>query len=335
MENLNQLRDSSLINKLILIPSPPVKKGLSRLLKKKKTKDIFDKRLKVKGALPNFTTSHVRKSFDEILKNSHYDFIIISYAYWADLIYENSFLNNAKTIIDTHDLLTSQIQNQEGINLGKSFQEEFRRLDLFDEIWAISIDEQYLFSQFVKKKVRLVPITFDAPQIDETIVPDFDLLYVASDNENNIKSINWFVTEVYPKLPKGIKICVIGKVTLYIDNLSGVVKIPFAQNLATFYQRSKIALCPMLAGTGVKIKVVEAFSFGLPVVCTTRGIDGLPNKINNGCLVSDDPDEFALNIVKLINDNTLYSKQKALAREMFNLAFDSEVCLKLLDSSFI
>ena len=44
---------------------------------------------------------------------------------------------------------------------------------------------------------------------------------------------------------------------------------------------------------------------GIPVVCTARGVDGFPDKTRNGCLVTDDPKEFASYINSLCTDEQL------------------------------
>lgn len=90
----------------------------------------------------------------------------------------------------------------------------------------------------------------------------------------------------------------------------------------------------MLTGTGVKVKVVEALAHGLPVVSTLRGIDGLPNKSLNGCLVSDDPAEFAQNIITLLSNKEEYNTQSTFAKELFNNSFSKAVLYKELDSAF-
>ena len=90
----------------------------------------------------------------------------------------------------------------------------------------------------------------------------------------------------------------------------------------------------MVTGTGVKVKVVEALAAGLPVVCSFRGIDGLPNKLHNGCLVSDDPAEFASKIVTLLNDKILYDIQAKYAKELFDNSFSKNVIFEALDKVF-
>ncbi|OIQ69122.1 glycosyl transferases group 1 [mine drainage metagenome] len=162
----------------------------------------------------------------------------------------------------------------------------------------------------------------------------YDLVYVASDNIHNIRSSKWFFEKVYPLLPAGLKIGVIGKINHSIADSYNIERVLFTEDLGTYYNDSKIAICPMLQGTGVKVKVIEAMAYGLPVVCTSRGADGLPNKQDNGCLVSDQPIEFAENIIALLKNELFYDKHASLSKAMFNNNFKKEVVFKILDNTF-
>src|SRR5690606_17716695 len=118
-----------------------------------------------------------------------------SYIYWADLIHDIRSFSNARTIIDTHDFMTSQCQQNTNFQLGPFFEEEISRLRMFDEIWTISVDEQYLFSRFCPGNVRWIPPMLDppaAPLQTDTAGEPFDLLYIASDNPHNPIAAQWF-----------------------------------------------------------------------------------------------------------------------------------------------
>ena len=272
-------------------------------------------------------------AFNAILKAQEYDVILISYVYWAKLIKNSEHLKNSKLIIDTHDFLTSQFQLNKQFQLGKFFEKEIDILKLFDEILVISIEEKYLFSQFVDKKVELV--THALPQKTNSKTENkYDLVYVASDNEHNTKSAKWFFNSVYPLLPATLKIAVVGKVGRSINEFSNVEKIDFVEDLDLLYSQSKIAICPMLSGTGVKIKVIEALSFGLPVVCNERGVDGLLNKTQNGCLVTNDENQFADYIIKLLSDADFYNKVSLEATTFFSEYHSLEKNYKILDKVF-
>lgn len=332
--SVDWLLHNKLANKVHILYRKPFKKNIIKYFFSYKIPNLINNK---KGVLPDLASQPLKQQFNKILQEKRYDYIVISYVQWANLIRNNPLVGHSKTIIDTHDFITSQFQNNKHFQLGASFEEEIKRLQLFDEVWAISSDEQFVFSQFCKgNHIRLVSMSLNKPNVEDALVTEhpFDLIYVASDNPNNRRSANWFFNKVYPILPENINICIVGKITNCIDDYPNVTKIPFAENLDPYYQKSRIVLCPMLEGTGIKIKVVEAFAYGLPVVGTLRAIDGLPNKIKNGCLISDDPAMFAEHIKTLLSDKEKYQEQHRLAKVMFDTFFNTEVGYLTLDKAF-
>ncbi len=336
-ETINFLKENKLAANVFLLPRKPGKGNPLVYFFKYKIWDLIYYWLTYPSGsnIPTFLTLKLKRSFESILKANTYDYVIISYVVCADLVSNKKLLNNAKTIIDTHDFTTAQFKGKRKFNLGSTFEDEVKRLNLFDEVWAISPEEQYVFNQFCKSPVRLISIMMDVPAFITKPLNDrkYDIIYIASDNHHNIRAASWFFENVYALIP-GVSICVIGKINEHIHGEYKIERIPFAQHLEPYYSNSKIAICPMLSGTGIKIKVVEALSFDLPVVCNLRGTDGLPNKINNGCMVSDDPIEFAQNITSLLTDPTLYQQQSGYAKEMFNDSFKTNVVFERLDEAF-
>lgn len=328
-EDLESIKNAHLIEKgFLLRRDKRISKALSYLI----TYAIPNK---LKGRIRDFDRTRFghKEQFSKILKDNQYDYIIISYAYWAELIRKNKYLKEAKLIIDTHDFLSSQFQNQKRFNLGKYFCKEIEILNLFQKVWVISSDENYVFSQFVSSKVYTIPHALE-PKFQLNSTKKYDLVYVASSNEHNVKSAQWFFEKVYPKLNPNLSICVVGKINECIPELSNVTKIHFVEDLNQVYSESKVAICPMLSGTGLKIKVVEALSFGLPVVCNPRGIDGLLNKTNNGCLVAEDATTFSKHIEQLLINAHFYEQQQALAKHFFINFLSTEVVYSELDNVF-
>ncbi|WP_300603217.1 glycosyltransferase [Niabella sp.] len=282
--------------------------------------------------------SHFAKQqFNNLLKKKKYDVIIISYVYSAALIRDNPYVGNARLVIDTHDFMTAQCKHNKKFQLGASFEEEINIIKQFHESWSISSDELYVFSQFVPTvKHCFVPVMFknNVADIDKGSV-NFDLIYISSINPHNQAAAKWFFSHVYPLLSKSIRICVIGGITNFIPpDLPNVTSIPFAKDLKEYYHQSRIAICPMLEGTGIKVKVVEALSFGLPVVCTLRGLDGLPQKKDNGCLLAGTEAEFANGIIRLISDDLFYEKKRKEGIEMFEKYFLESSIYEELDTIF-
>lgn len=336
-EDIGQFEKSNLANAVSVLKRKASKKNLIYYLFCHKLINFFYQKKwgMLPFGFPDLVTYKLKKAFDHLLKQNNYDYIFINYASWSTLIEKNSLVGNAKTILDTHDFLTAQ--NQRKYPIGKSFQEEIRRLSLFDHVLAISIEEQYIFSQFCKTAVKLAPMMIEQPPVGTIPLPErkFDLIYVASKNPHNVEAANWFMTQVYPLLPKSIKICVIGQITEFINgDQPDITTVPFAEDLATYYHQAKVAICPMLSGTGTKIKVVEALSYHLPVVCNTRGVDGLINKTNNGCLVADLPEAFKNHILSLLDQPETYTEQSLYAKFTYESGYEQESCYKKLDQLF-
>lgn len=271
--------------------------------------------------------------FNQILQQNEYDVILITYACWAGLIANNTYIGKAQLWVDTHDFLTAQFQTTRGFQLGKSLETEMQLLHSFDKILVISPEEHYVFSQFLPKPVEVV--THAIPQVTNQAVPkEFDFLFVGSDNHHNRRSIQWFFEAVYPLLPASVKILIIGKVTEAVGDYPNVTKVPFAPSIAAYYQQSKVALCPMVSGTGLKIKVVEALSYGIPVVCQPRGVDGLWNKSANGCLVASEAADFAKYCLQLLEDENFYQTHHQLAVSYFKKHHDSQTVYREFDRIF-
>ncbi len=159
------------------------------------------------------------------------------------------------------------------------------------------------------------------------------MLYVASQNPHNVKGFHWFMKEVLPNL-KEIKINVIGKICEVIEEHPQIVKHGIVDSLKEYYENSKISICPMLTGTGIKVKVLESLSYGIPVVTNRRGVDGILNKTENGCLVSENGMIFAENINMLLNNDSFYAEIQNNAKEYFLKNHTRQKEMKILNDIF-
>lgn len=283
-----------------------------------------------KNNLIDISSYILRKNFREIADKGKFDHIIISYASWGKLIF--NLKNKSHNIIDTHDFITAQKRDKTRI-IGQSFQDEMQILSRFDEIWTYSIEEKYIFEQFTKAESILIPISFPINFPKDNSNKKFEVIYIASNNPHNISGITWFIKEVLPNL-KVTKIHVIGKICAEIEDHPQIVKHGLVKDIDVFYKNSRIAICPMLTGTGVKIKVLEALSYGLPVVTNSRGVDGLINKTRNGCLVENDPVNFAKNMLKLLENDAFYTKTQKDAMQYFLENHKPELEEKILIKTF-
>lgn len=290
-------------------------------------------RLFLKKGLDQVTPFHLKQIKKQVSGN--FDVTLISYVEWGRFI---EAVASKHTIIDTHDLITSQYLTRSGDrkSIGQVFQEEVEILNRADEVWTYSIEEQYIFEQFLTNKVTLLPVSSSNP--DNEVIKDrmaYEILYVASDNGHNQRSIEWFIQEVLPLINERFSLTVVGKICDKIQDNSRIEKLGVVDDLAEIYNASKITICPMLTGTGIKIKVLESLGYGLPVVTTRRGVDGLINKVSNGCLIAENAKQFAFYINRLLSDSQFYNQLHSEGIEFYNNHYTAKNEIKMLNACFL
>jgi len=91
--------------------------------------------------------------------------------------------------------------------------------------------------------------------------------------------------------------------------------------LARRYSEAAVAVVPLRYGAGIKSKVVEALTEGVPLVTTTTGAQGLPN-LDQNAAVTDAPEALAEAIVRLLEDPaawlTASRAGSAFAKQLFS-----------------
>jgi len=89
----------------------------------------------------------------------------------------------------------------------------------------------------------------------------------------------------------------------------GIAVEGFVEDLTPFLQRARACIIPLFIGGGIRIKILDMLSVGLPCVSTTVGAQGLENE---GVWIADDPEGFAQGIVEVLtNRNRWEAMQRA------------------------
>ena len=293
--------------------------------------------------LPDMMTDALAEKVKELQVQHNYDTLLVTYTYWADIakhIRAAGF--TGRTIIDPTDFLTVQQYNTHHPKLsfkqvGEFFGEEVERMSQYSDIWHISYDEYLLFSPFLIGSTHTFIPQFFEDKISSAVASiQYDLLFIGSDNLYNVEGIEWFLKEVYPLLDKSLRIAVAGKICNKISfEAANIFKLGFVEDAEALFRSSKFTLCPLKRGTGMKIKVIESLSYGIPVVSTRKGVDGFLNKQpGGGVLVCDSPVQFAAQIKKLTGYTIYYDEQCKMARDLFRENFSIKKNFGQLDEIF-
>ena len=75
------------------------------------------------------------------------------------------------------------------------------------------------------------------------------------------------------------------------------------ENLDDLYAEASVVISPLRAGSGLKIKFIEALSKGKAVVATTTTLQGVSDIMDGCAVISDSAPDFATKVVELLADD--------------------------------
>ncbi len=144
--------------------------------------------------------------------------------------------------------------------------------------------------------------------------------------EENYASVIWFIENVLPLLKDlDFEFNIVGAkpaeiLKKYENNKVHVVG--FVEDVSPYFEECLCLVAPLVLGAGIKIKVLEALSAGIPVLTNEIGIEGIPAKDGNDYFYCSNPEDYAYNIRKLYNDRDLSNKIGANAKQFINTQYD-------------
>lgn len=159
----------------------------------------------------------------------------------------------------------------------------------------------------------------------------------------NADGIRWFIQKVLPlivsELP-AIKLTVIGKnpppdfLQAAQQNPNAVEVTGFVENLTPYLERACLMVVPVRVGSGMRVRILEGFARGVPVVTTTIGLEGINAQPGEDVLVADEPEAFARAVIQLVQDPALRVRLAENGRQLAETTYDWQVVLKKMDTIY-
>ena len=150
----------------------------------------------------------------------------------------------------------------------------------------------------------------------------FTILFLGSFRHTpNLEALTWFLEQVLPLVlaeESRARVMVVGseppKRSAFRHG-EAVELVGFVEDVREPLARYSLFVCPILSGSGVRVKLLEAFAAGIPVVSTRLGAEGLADRDGDICALADQPAEFARRVVDLLRDPQKAAEMAARARE--------------------
>jgi len=263
--------------------------------------------------------------------------IIIAEYIWASRIFNVAHKKSLK-IIDLIDMFSRKKENviKHGIYdpLSITKKQEKAFINRADIVMAIQKDETEAFRKLQPNcKVVITGVDFSVVSKKTDIKNDRSIvLIVASDNQLNQKCVNEFITRAWPVIKKEVPnavLQIVGKICQsinYIQKESSVELLNYVKDIDKIYEKSTVVVNPVYAGTGLKIKSVEALGHGKPLVTYKEGVSGLlQNDENAPFLLANNQKGMIIAIVNILKDKKLQRSLEEKAKKYCRLNFSENV----------
>jgi GT2 family glycosyltransferase len=154
-------------------------------------------------------------------------------------------------------------------------------------------------------------------------------------------AMEWFTRYVLPlivdKLPQA-KLLVAGSDPpprhAFPDPMNAIELLGFVEDVQPLFSGCALFVCPIRSGSGVRVKLLEAFASGIPVVSTTLGAEGLAREDGDFCFLADDAPVFAAKVVQLLEDRDLAERMSGRARLEVEMNWDMAVITEKLVAKY-
>ena len=199
---------------------------------------------------------------------------------------------------------------------------EISMCNKFDRVVTMTKeDANYLRSYARRANIRDVPIGIDAdyfnPSSGSSESP-LEVLFIGNFRHTpNVEAATFLLDEVAPHFPK-IEFVIAGSYLPDTLQKSSNTVFPgyVADTRQLFHSRDTIFAAPLFSGTGQRVKLLEAFAMGSPVITTSVGAAGFPIVNGKQAIIADTPAEFRAAVATLASSSDLRTQIGRAGRQM-------------------
>lgn len=229
----------------------------------------------------------------------------------------------------------AQILKASRIEIMRLFRYEIRNCRRIQQIHMMSeVDASYL-SQFLSNGGTQLLVAPNGVNTEDFRTPEsapvrHGVLFVGSFNHlPNVDALEFLVNDIWPLVRLRVQdaqLTIVGanpspRVRSMTDRpgitLAGEVPDP-----RTYYHRHRVMVAPIRAGSGTRLKILEAFAAGIPVVSTSLGAEGIAAEDGRHIIIADRAMDFASAIERLLTDDSMSSSLAGAAAHLVRERYD-------------
>jgi glycosyltransferase involved in cell wall biosynthesis len=277
--------------------------------------------------IKRFISNDFANALTKILKVETFDIIQFESVFLTPYISLIKKYSSARLILRAHNvehLIWQRMARETTLPLNKLYLNHLARtlkayevsvLNKLDGIAAITSDDEARFRSLgCTKLVGTIPFGIKCPEIeaDTKNTQPNTLFHIGAMNWlPNQEGIRWFLKECWPqihvKFPE-VRLVLAGReMPRWMLNtvMTGVEIRGEVPDATQFMRENEIMIVPLLSGSGIRIKIIEAMALGKTVITTSVGAEGINYQHRKNILIADTPDDFLEAIVSCYTDPDL------------------------------
>ncbi|NMC11953.1 MAG: glycosyltransferase [Chloroflexi bacterium] len=304
--------------------------------------------------------SAMRRLIDSITSRENFDLVHADQLNMAQYAWQ---VQNARRVLDAHNALwllykrlwETMPQGPRRWILGRDWQllkqYEGRICLDFDGILSVSHEDKAALQQAMHsagqktKPVTVIPIAVDTDET-EYITRDNDASHILHIGtmywQPNIDAVLWFINQVFPLIKAekpAVQFDVLGtrppqELLSLNENGSGINVTGYVADPTTYLKKTGVMVVPLLAGGGMRVKILTALAQGLPIVTTSLGCEGIAVEPGVHLLIADNPHNFAQAVLHLLNHPDFATELGRNGRKLIIEKYDYRQACQPLDAVY-
>jgi glycosyltransferase involved in cell wall biosynthesis len=294
----------------------------------------------------------MQQALQDLLASQCFDAIhadqlwMAQYALKAETILKGNGANS-KLVLDQHNavyMIPKRLASSESSVIKRKLLEHEARImksyeietcDRFDYVVWVTDEDRLALSQPLGKLVSdlIIPICVDPDAKKMVDRKDRTLRVTFLGGLHwppNADGIVWFAREVWPKVLSQVpeaRLTIIGKdpPRALLDSDEAIPNLDvtgYVDDPAPYLAETAVFIVPLHAAGGMRVKIIDAWSWGLPVVSTSIGAEGVQYRHDENLLIADDADTFADAVLRLLHNPELGESLAKAGRNTVETQYD-------------
>jgi len=210
-------------------------------------------------------------------------------------------------------------------------------LDLFDEP-----ERSQQAARFTTLPICIDPATTPPVHSSRSAITPLTILHLGTMFwPPNVAGVLWFAREVLPliwqRIPEA-RFTIVGKnPPPEVQALASDPRIQVAGYVADplpCLQQADVFIVPLFSGGGMRVKILDGWLWGLPIVATPIGAEGIDLRAGENILIAGDPSSFAEATTRLLTDPALNRQMRVAGRRWVEQTYAWQVVYRRVDAVY-